>query len=240
MRIDPSAIKQFPKYHYKRLLYTLWSRLTERHSRLFFEEYALPETLVSDLPPAPEADWSDTQVLPEQARYLLWGLRSTENVPGSVVEVGSWRGVTTAYLAGNTSATVVAIDPWIGDWNQPNLQAFLARTARFSNIVRVRKAFGAAVRDWSYGPARFIFIDAVHDYANVAHDLEAARRFMVPGGIIALHDTDDLRFPGCRRAVYEISEQNDLAAHVDGLVLLRVRPSATTFSMANEGTALVG
>lgn len=239
MRIDPSAVKRLPKFHHKRLLYTLWRRVTERHAGMFFEEYALPEKRLADLPPAPDADWDDTQVQPEQSRYLLWGLRSTENLPGCIVEVGSWRGVTTGCLAANTHATVVAIDPWIGDWNKPNLEAFQRHTGRFDNVVSVRKTFGEAVREWPYGRVRFIFIDAVHDYANVAHDLAAACRLMVPGGIVALHDTDDRRFPGSRRAVYEISDRLELTAHIDGVVLFRVPSSADAVSFANAGAALI-
>jgi hypothetical protein len=111
MTIGPYLIKRLPKHHLKRVVYALWARLADRYSRVFFEEYALPEKLISELPLAPEADWNETQVNPEQARYLLWGLRCTESLPGCIVEVGSWRGVTTAYLAGNTTATVIAIDP---------------------------------------------------------------------------------------------------------------------------------
>jgi predicted O-methyltransferase YrrM len=222
MRIDPYLIKHLPKRHHKRLLYTLWARSAERYSRYFFKEYELPEKTLSDMPAAPQAAWDETQVTAEQARYLLWGLQKTDDLDGCVVEVGSWRGVTTAYLANNTGAPVVAIDPWIGDKNEANWRSFLARTASCANVVCQRKPFGQAVREWAYGPVRFIFIDAAHDYANVAHDLASGRRLMAPGGMIALHDTDNIEFAGCRRAVYESAEHYELAAHVPNLVLLRV------------------
>jgi predicted O-methyltransferase YrrM len=222
MRIDPYLIKRLPKVHHKRLLYTLWARSAERYSRYFFQEYELPEQILPCLPAAPNATWEETQVTPEQARYLLWALQHTNELTGCVVEVGSWRGVTTAYLANSTGATVVAIDPWIGDKNEVNWRSFLSRTASCSNVVCQRKPFGQAVREWTHGPVRFIFIDAAHDYANVAHDLAAVRRLVMPGGIVALHDTDNPQFSGCRRAVYEAAECFELAAHIPNLVLLRV------------------
>ncbi|MGD0013051.1 MAG: hypothetical protein ABSD56_01295 [Bryobacteraceae bacterium] len=41
------------------------------------------------------------------------------------------------------------------------------------------------------------------------------------GAIIAVHDTDNRAFAGCRRAVYEQLERFELIAHVPDLVLLR-------------------
>ena len=222
MRIDPYLIKRLPKYSPKRVLYTGWARLSDHCSSYFYEEYKLPIKLLVDLPDAPPACWKETQVLAQQTQYLLWALRETESIDGCVVEVGAWRGVTTAILAANTTSTVVAIDPWIGSSNEVNLASFLSRTESLSNVAHERKSFGLAVREWNHGPVRFIFIDAAHDYANVAHDIAAARPLVSPGGMIALHDTDNKRFPGCRRAVYEVAEHYKLIAHVDNLTVLMV------------------
>ena len=222
MRIDPSLVKRLSKRHPKRILYTVWARLSNYSSRFFFDEYKLPIRTLTELPPAPSVRWEETQVVQLQAQYLLWALRETESVEGCVVEVGAWRGVTTSVLASHTSAVVVAIDPWIGPLNEVNLNAFLDATSSFSNVVYERKTFGQAVREWNHGPARLIFIDAAHDYANVAHDLAAARRLICDGGMIALHDTDNAAFPGCRRAVYEVAEQYELAAHIGDLTIFKV------------------
>jgi predicted O-methyltransferase YrrM len=223
MRIDPFFIKRLPKYHVKRLIYTLWVRLAERYSRFFFDEYLFPEQTLPYLPEAPQANWTETQVSAEHARYLLWAMRETDHLSGCVVEVGSWRGVTTAYLAAATEDRVVAIDPWIGDRNEENYEQFLACTSGFPNIRCERKAFGQAAREWVHGPVRFVFVDAAHDYANVAHDIAVARSLTLQGGIIAIHDTDNIDFAGCRRAIYEVLEHYELAAHIKNVVLLRVR-----------------
>ncbi|MFB1490755.1 MULTISPECIES: class I SAM-dependent methyltransferase [unclassified Thiocapsa] len=221
MLIDPYFIKRLPKWHHRRLLYTLSARLQERYSAYYFEEYALPLKTRDALPPPPDARWGETQVEPEQARYLLAALQESESHGGCVVEVGAWRGETTAWMAANTKRPVVAIDPWIGDRNEVNYRAFLARTAHLDNVFAERKPFGQAIREWSHGKASFAFIDAAHDYVNVAHDLAAVQRIMVPGGIMAFHDTDNVAFAGCRRALYEKVELFEVVAHITNLVILR-------------------
>jgi len=224
MQIDPYYIKRLARGHPKRLAYTLWARAADLYSWLFFDEYQIPwKDLEGTLPRAPEADWLDTQVQPIQAAYLIWALQATDAMDGCVVEVGSWRGVTTCYLARSTNARVIAIDPFIGDANETNLRMFQSRTEGNPNVHLIRQPFGAAVRGWKHGAAKFVFVDAAHDYANVAHDLGLAHYITSAGGIIALHDTDDAAFPGCRRAVYERLDRFGLVAHIANLILLRVR-----------------
>jgi predicted O-methyltransferase YrrM len=223
MRIDPYLVKKLPKHHPRRLAYTAFARWSDYLSRYFYHEYELPKRDIANLPQVPSTAWEETQVLPQQAQYLLWALKETEQIAGCVVEVGAWRGTTTAVLASHTRSTVVAIDPWIGDSNEANMNAFLSRTKALINVTYERKPFGQAVREWNHGPVRFIFIDAAHDYRNVAHDLAAARSLLTPGAMIALHDVDNIAFPGCRRAVYEIAEQFELAVHADNLAILGVR-----------------
>ena len=68
-----------------------------------------------------------------------------------------------------------------------------------------------------------MFIDAVHDYANTSFDLEVWSSLSIPGGLIALHDTDNPSFAGTRRAAWEGQKTMDLYAHVNDLVILRKR-----------------
>jgi hypothetical protein len=216
MTLDPYLIKRVPKWHWKRLTFTAWAKLSDLHSRLFFQEYEIPMIdRVGEPGAAPDACWDETQVTPQQALALA------DNCGECVVEVGAWRGVTTEYLAAATDSPVVAIDPFIGSANETNLRRFMERTAALGNVTLRRETFGQAVRNWNLGPARFIFIDAAHDYVNVSHDLAAAMRITKPGAILALHDVDDRRYAGCRRAVYERLERFELIAHIPNLVIVR-------------------
>ncbi len=224
MPADPFLIKQLPRGTPRRVIFNIWRRAKEKYAEIYFDRFALPLRLPAALVEPPEADWDETQVQKEQAAVLLTGLRATAGIEGCVVEIGAWRGVTTRYLALAAGETpVMAIDWWRREKGDGNYAAFLQRTRDLPNVRHVRSVSGAAARKWSEGPIRFLFIDAAHDYANVAHDLAAWRRYVAPGAIIAMHDCDDRRFAGCRLAIFEVVDQFELFAHVPGLALLRVR-----------------
>jgi predicted O-methyltransferase YrrM len=225
VKIDPFLIKRLPKWHFKRLLYTASARMAESYSRFYFDEFEIPFVDCIGKPAeVPEASWEDTQVTPQQASYLLKALEMADNSGQCIVEVGSWRGVTTEYLAKATNAPLVAIDPFIGPRNEVNLRRFTDRIAQLSNVTLRRQTFGEAVRSWSAGPARFVFIDAAHDYFNVRHDLSAAIGITRPGSIVAMHDVDDRNCAGCRRALYEQLERFELITHIANLAILRRLP----------------
>ena len=221
MHIDPYYLKRYSKLHPKRLIYTLQARAQDRLSKFFFPEYELPKKLISNLPETPVLEWSETQVEPDHARYLLYALSLTEPLGGIVVEVGAWRGVSTAFFAKNSIRGVFAIDPWIGAGE--NYEAFRARTSPHCNIVPLKMTCGQAYREQLLEGASFAFIDAQHDYNSVSHDLTVITSLMKSGGLIALHDTDNPMFAGCRRAVFEQAHHYDLLAHIPNLTIFRVR-----------------
>lgn len=143
-----------------------------------------------------------------------------------VVEVGCYRGGTTKCLARATNRTVAAVDPYIGYGGaEAEFAKFQEKTAGLPNVVRERMTSGAASRSWRDGPVSLIFIDAVHDYANTAFDIEARSTRLVPGGVLALHDTDQLCFVGTRRAAFEALGRSTLLAHPENLTLLIVHGS---------------
>ena len=78
---------------------------------------------------------------------------------------------------------------------------------------------------WRHGPASFLFIDAVHDYVNTAFDIATWSPLLVPGGILALHDTDQEIFAGTRRAAFETlgHDHFELLAHPSNLTLFVAR-----------------
>jgi predicted O-methyltransferase YrrM len=220
--IDPYSLKTIPKWHPRRLYHTVLARFHDWQARRYFATYALPRKLISPLPELPpEMAWSDTQVSPEQMKYLLWAIEQTESLGGTVVEIGCWRGVTTAALARHTRRSVVGIDSFIGSSNQVNREHFLARLAVYPHASLLEMPSGTAARSWTRGPISFIFIDADHDYWNVAHDIAAWLPLVIPGGMIALHDTDLPEFAGSRRAVYEVHHGLELVAHPENLTVFR-------------------
>jgi predicted O-methyltransferase YrrM len=224
MLIDPYFIKRLPRTHPKRLLYTAWCRGVDYSSKLFFDEYGLPMLEVEGAPQPPaDVVWGDTQVDAKQMSQLLHALRLVAEMEGVAVEIGAWRGVTTRLLAQATPKTVFAVDPYIGSGSEGNFKAFQDRVAGLRNVVLLRMTSGEAARSWHHGPICFAFVDAAHDYANVAHDVRAWRPHLLPGALMAFHDTDNPDFAGCRRAVFEVADQFRLIAHVPNLVILANR-----------------
>jgi len=231
MKIDPFRLKEYPKWDPRRAIPTLYARLQEAYARTKFEAYRLPHHALAStsLPGVTEFDEEDTAVTPIQMQHLQaaarYGLRA---VSGEVaVEVGCYRGVTTQMLA-NTVApnTLVAIGPFIG-WGgaDKDYSVFQSRIENLSNVQHERVTSGEAARDWSFGAIGFVFIDAVHNYWNTMHDLHAWSEHLSPGGLLAAHDTDQLRFAGTRRAVYEMSQKGlfEIFAHINNLVILKKR-----------------
>jgi predicted O-methyltransferase YrrM len=222
MKTDPFAIKKYPKWHLTRLAFTARARLIEQEARWNFQKYALPEKIVPNLPPAPDADYSNTAVTPVQMQHLLYALSATEHLTDTVVvEVGSYRGVTTQVLARATSRKVIAVDPYIGyGGSDEDYRHFQSNTAGLPNLIHERVSSGEAVRTWKHGPVSLVFIDALHDYVNTGFDIEAWSSLMVDGSILAMHDTDQQGFAGTRKAVFESCHNAKQFAHPNNLTLI--------------------
>ena len=155
--------------------------------------------------------------------HLLSALRATEHIrQTAIVEIGSYRGETTRCLAQATSRHVFAIDPYIGYGGAgEDYRRFKSRTDDLPNVTHLKATSGSAARAWKDVPISLLFIDAVHDYVNVHHDISIWKNLVVGGGFVALHDTDDPRFAGSRRAVFEAARQFEMWAHPAGMVMLR-------------------
>lgn len=224
MPIDPFAIKRFSKFDPRRLAFTGRARLADRVATSHFDRYALPLTDEGALGDLPEAEIEDTDVNQRQMAVIEKHLGDVQRtLPGAIVEIGAFRGVTTRRMAELVpDRTVYAVDPFIGyGGSDVDHASFRARTGGVANIVHMRKTSGAGLADLAGTPISFVFIDAVHDWANVRFDGESWFRLLRRGGVMAFHDTDERAFAGTRRAVWELARRATLVAHVPGLVLLR-------------------
>jgi predicted O-methyltransferase YrrM len=225
MPIDPFELKSLPKVHPRRALYTAWARSQDWWARRRFRRYAFPfrPPVGADAAPAPPV--GDTWVTPEQYRCLWAALRATDHLTDTrVVEVGAYRGVTTAYLARNCGRPVVAVDPYSGhSGTEADLAVFRANTAGLPQVTHVRATSGRARTTWPHGRAiSVVFIDAVTDYANRRFDIASWRPLVVSGGIIVLPDVDNPRGAGLRRAAFELLRVCPLFVHVENMAAFRV------------------
>jgi len=136
----------------------------------------------------------ETAVTTGQREILFKALAYTAGMSEGIAEIGAWRGITTAALAGRTSRRVYAIDPHKEN-EFPGIneafEVFRKRTSLFSNVVYVRRSSGEAAKELSCTPLSLIFVDAIHDYINTWFDFCVWGSLLVPGGIILFHDVDD-------------------------------------------------
>lgn len=223
-RVDPFAIKERLKLDPVRLSYTIYARAVELYAGFLFQRYEIPLVLPKDLEPDARVDLDDTDVNAEQLSVLRYALNSCEQVEGDCVEVGAYKGVTTAGLSTCTSRQYFAVDPFFG-WGgaDSEYRAFISRTQHLGNVIHIRRTSGAALEQFQSAKLAFVFIDAVHDYVNAKFDGESWGELLKEGGMLAFHDADNQRYAGVRKAINEFlsSGSYELFAHVDGLVVLR-------------------
>lgn len=140
---------------------------------------------------------------------------------GVLVEIGCWLGRSSAYLVEAAKASgktfrLVFVDSWTGKtgpsdheqwyggnmfaaWQKNVLPIFESIRQPMSIDVWPVESIAAADLLRSH-TADFIFLDAAHDYASVAADLDAWLPKLKPTGHIAGHDYGH---PDVRRAVNE-------------------------------------
>jgi MMP 1-O-methyltransferase len=148
---------------------------------------------------------------PEEGR-LLYRLAAEADPGGCIVEIGSWHGRSTIWLAAGAragaGAAVVAIDPHEGtklrkDGEKTNLllRANLDRAGVAEGVEVVVATSEEAAATWSR-PVSLLWIDGDHSYEKAKRDVEVWSPHLLPDASVALHDTFVL--PGPERVVREL------------------------------------
>lgn len=135
----------------------------------------------------------------------------------AIVELGCFKGKSTAYLtagskAGN-GAPVTAVDPWDTPGNETGRfgyahpstrQAFEAqlRSVRLWSRVNAVQGFAQDVaKTWTGPPIALLFIDSDHRAKNVLGDWEAWAPHLAPGATVVFDDYDTPKNPGVKEVV---------------------------------------
>ncbi|WP_438017845.1 class I SAM-dependent methyltransferase [Sorangium sp. So ce315] len=150
---------------------------------------------------------------------------------GAMVEVGSWKGLSTAYvgrLATRRGVALHCVDAWEG-----SSDAYAARYSAMLAAEDVPGAFRANMEALGIRPivhrlastdaaARFaeasldlVFLDASHDAAAVLADIEAWWPRLKPGAILAGHDHNE-EHAGVLEAVARFAARAGRAVEVGG------------------------
>lgn len=132
------------------------------------------------------------QVSDREARCLhLLAKRARQ---GAIVEIGSNRGRSTAYLAkgaeaGGYNNKIYAIDPHF-DGTEPTFRKNMKELQLDKTVVPVIMKSEEAVKQWRQ-PVSLLFIDGAHDYENVEKDFVLWEPYVVPEGLVCFHDKFD-------------------------------------------------
>jgi len=159
--------------------------------------------------------------------------------PFPIVEIGSWVGRSTLFLAHGSldghGQKVYAIDTWLGSEEHEGMPELVTLEEKFDHniascgfdahhIVKVRGH--SQEIDMSCIPSKigFLFIDGSHDYDGVKADFNRFSPRVVHGGFVAFHDVADYA-PGVKAFVEnEMPEGWDREIHANSLVVFRRYP----------------
>lgn len=139
----------------------------------------------------------------------------------AIVEIGSFKGKSTAYLAQGSKdgndVPVYAVDPWDLPGNVYGKHGFTAPEVReafvsqlksvrlWSRVTQVQAFSKDAATTYDGPPIGLLFIDGDHTYNGVATDFAAWSQYLAPWDhVVAFDDYDTKPNPGVKRFVHEI------------------------------------
>ncbi len=131
---------------------------------------------------------------------------------GAIVEIGSWKGRSTTWLASGARLAghrVYAVDPHHHSREYPEaetLDEFLANLARngLSDVVDPLVMTSEEAAAHITGPVELLFIDGDHSYETVRRDAELWLPRLIDGGTVMFHDAATAAYDGPRRIVREM------------------------------------
>jgi predicted O-methyltransferase YrrM len=155
--------------------------------------------------------------LSEVEGRLLYDLAYDADPDGVIVEIGSWQGKSTIWLASGAKAgrgaRVVAIDPHqgsalhaSGENTELALRANLEEAGVSDQVDVVVGTSEDVAASWTR-PISLLWIDGDHAYESVKRDFLLWEGHVLDGGVLALHDT--LFWEGPGRVVAEYVQRLD-------------------------------
>jgi len=142
------------------------------------------------------------------------------NSTSHFVEIGSWMGKSTSYMAveiinSNKNIKFDAIDTWQGSIEHTGMvpdnlyEIFLSNIDSVKTVINpIKSDSKLAVSLYQDDSLDFVFIDASHDYENVKKDIELWYPKVKSKGILSGHDYTD-NWPDVISAVNEFSQKNN-------------------------------
>ena len=173
--------------------------------------------------------------------YALLQLAGGGGGTGAVVEIGSYLGRSTAFLAAGSKGAgrekIVAVDHFSGSPEQQAGQEFaseilvregstfrrfeenLKRLGLDDHVTPVVASSTEAAGQWT-GPIRLLFIDGDHSYEAVRQDFVLWSPFVAAHGLICFHDVNS--WPGVTRFYEELMRSTTAYREVGTVLSLKV------------------
>lgn len=128
-----------------------------------------------------------------EGAFLSQAAECQHALPGDVVEIGSYEGKSTIFLA-EKSIHVTAIDPHKGNVSggmlsptYGNYKKNITRAGVSDKITTLVTTSKKAATAW-HSPIKLLFIDGLHDESHANEDYLLWSTFVTQGGIVAMHD----------------------------------------------------
>ena len=140
-----------------------------------------------------------------QGRALYDAAASTTG-RGAIVEIGSWKGRSTVWLAAGARRAgrrVHAIDPHRGSREDPDANTFAEfianiRRAGVDDVVEPLVMTSAEAAQRIEEGVELLFIDGDHSVEGAARDAQIWLPRLVPGGVLMMHDVGAAGYLGPR------------------------------------------
>ena len=160
------------------------------------------------------ADRADGWLRDAEGEFLYNAAKNCQG-KGVIVEIGSWKGKSTIWLAKGSkagrNAKIYAVDPHTGAswykkmhgevWTFEEFKQNIKEANVEDAVVPIVKTSRDAARDWDGKPIELLWVDGEHEYEVAKSDFDLWSPYLVEGGIIAFHDT--IGWPGPRKVVRE-------------------------------------
>ena len=159
-------------------------------------------------------------LIPHDEGLALADLAAAAPATEAIVELGSFKGKSTAYLAAGAKrgdgARVWAVEPHDlpgnvygkHGYSAPEVRAAFEaqlRSVRLWSSVEYVQAFSwVAAESWDGPPVGLLFIDGDHAEDAIRRDLAAWERHLAPHAVVAFDDLDTPKNPGVRVVVDDL------------------------------------
>lgn len=159
----------------------------------------------------------------------LYHLAQLVSPDDAIVEIGSYHGQSTCYLAAGRQlgTTVYAVDPWSereSEWRKsvkdrlasPSYLKFKKQVASCgfrlgTDIIPLQTTSVKAAQKYRAKPVGLLYIDGNHLKHAVINDIRSWTKHLTSDAIIVLDDYGETKNPGVKEAVHELIDNNEIS-----------------------------